>query len=587
MKSSFIRTFGSELKRMIGCSQRAFWLSSSLCVFDAMLSLSYTVCLQQLIEALEVTNNVSNGVINALWLFGFFALLMIVKDVNNAILNYQLDKQQTVVQGALEVIMFEKTQFLPVLTWEDPRNLDMLDRAKSGVADCVQTLISTELLIGSSVVYIFSISYYLCNIHPLLSFVVLSFTVPTFFSYILQNKVRYGSEEKTAVQRRKMQNAEDAVCSREFFKETRHLGTVPFFINRFRQSARAFQEIKVKENRFRNIINFCVDLSYFLGFLISIIVIIRLTQLNKISISEIAAIIATIQIINGKLKELFEFQIGGIVNSYTGLKNLHTLLCFQTTVPQELKKEPLDKLTLENISFRYPNSQRDALHNVSLTIHSGETVCIVGENGSGKSTLSKILLGLYPATDGKVWLNNKLINENNLVLLQNHVSAIFQKFNRYALSLSENLTISNIHSFVEKSNVTDQVYGMDEIAQSLPDGYSTMLSKEFDGVDLSQGQWQRIAITRGILRKADILVLDEPTSAIDPMLEYDLLTQILNNRTHSTKVIITHRLGIATKADRIVVMKAGEIVEIGTHSDLMSQNGEYAQMFKSQSNWYQ
>lgn len=587
MKKSFLQVLTSSLKRMISCAKGSFALSVLLCALDAAFSLGYTVLFQYVIDCLEQSLNLTLAFSAVLWVFGGFVLLVLLQDINNGLMNFQLSRQRFKVQGALHQQLLAKAASAPALTWEEPKNLDMLNKAKEGMEDNVSVLIYTELLLGSSLLYILMISYYLFTIHPLLALIILAFVLPTLGSYVLKNKYRHAAEEQLAAPRRRMNAAEDAICKRQYFKETRHLGATPFFLSELKKAAAAFTKIKNREFQRSDLISFLVNLSSFFGFLVSLLAVIALAWQGKITIGEIAAILATVKIINQNLDEMFGRQVAGIATAYTSLRNLSAMLDADFSQEPAEDLGEFESLKLENVRFCYPNAPRNALDGVSFELHAGETVCVVGENGSGKTTLSKILLGLYPATQGKVELNGKAIGPKNLKDLQQSASAVFQNYNRYALTLEENLRFGDTATSDGRAEGILRRYGIDELAQQLPQGYDTMLSKEFDGVDLSGGQWQRVAIGRGALKKGALLVMDEPTSAIDPLLEHDLLTQMLNADSHATKVIITHRIGIATQADRVIVMHGGKIVEMGSHAELMAQNGTYAQLFQNQSVWYQ
>ncbi len=250
---------------------------------------------------------------------------------------------------------------------------------------------------------------------------------------------------------------------------------------------------------------------------------------------------------------------------------------------------------LENVSFSYPAGKREdgtpeqikyAVKNVSLTLRKGETLAVVGENGSGKSTLIRLIAGLYLPVEGTVRKNGVDTRRLTMDALTCRASAVFQKYQRYQMTLAENIVISDSGAESEKARL-DSVCAMAGTEPgAFPQGYDTMLSREFDGIDLSGGQWQRVAIARGFFRGHDLIILDEPTAAIDPYEETLIYNRFAEIAREKSAVIVTHRLGSVKLADRILVMKDGEAVQIGTHDELIAREGEYKRLYEAQEQWY-
>lgn len=593
MKSSFARNdffkvMSSEFKRIAIISKHMFSICILLCAVDAVLALGYTAFLNKLIESLTNVALMNGNPKLCLFFFGLFALVVLLRELSNGILNYALDKQQMRIQGGLKVQLFDRIQQIPILDFEKPDMLDSINKAKIGLEISAMAFMLFELAIANGLIYLVMITVYMASIHPLLCIVILSVFLPTLISYLIKSKYMRISEDMSAPERRRMDMAEASICDRIYFKETRHLGAVDYFIDNFKSAASAFVFIKSKEARSLSIVNFIVNLTQFAGFLTTLATLYYLISSGSVSAGAVAAVIATIGLLYNYLRELFNTQISGIATSYVGVSNFHKVMSTESTASTEVKIEEIHRLRFKDVSFRYPNATSEALININLTISAGETICIVGENGSGKSTLSKLILGLYPATSGSVIINDETIIDNNtLATLRRHASSVFQVFNKYNVSFKDNILIGDIQR-TNSDNIDSKLksLGLEELIASLPEGSDTMLSKEFGGVDLSHGQWQRIAIARGILKPAEIIVFDEPTAAIDPLLELELLERMLNDALHKTRVIVTHRIGIATKADRILVMKDGHLIEDGNHAALMALNGEYARLFTAQSQWY-
>jgi len=246
-----------------------------------------------------------------------------------------------------------------------------------------------------------------------------------------------------------------------------------------------------------------------------------------------------------------------------------------------------DKIEVKNLSFAYPQSVGGVLKNVSFAINKGERVIIVGENGSGKTTLSKIIAGVYEPNDGEVLYDNENIKDFERESFYRQFSVISQDFVKYQLSMRENIGISmpnRIHDD-ERLMRSAEAANIENIVKRIG-GLDTQLGREFDGVELSGGEWQKVAIARGLNKDSEIIILDEPTSALDPLVEYDILSKFVAMTKGKTSIIISHRVGLCKLADRIIVMKNGEAVEIGAHNELLDMNGEYSRIWNEQAKWY-
>ena len=246
-----------------------------------------------------------------------------------------------------------------------------------------------------------------------------------------------------------------------------------------------------------------------------------------------------------------------------------------------------EKIEVTNLSFAYPQSENDVLKNISFTINKGERIIIVGENGSGKTTLSKIIAGVYEPDKGEVLYDRQNIKNFERESFYRQFSVISQDFVKYYLSMRENIGISMPNRMHDDERLmrSAEAANIENIVKRIG-GLDAQLGREFDGVELSGGEWQKIAIARGLNKDSDIIILDEPTSALDPLVEYDILSKFIGMTKGKTSIIISHRVGLCKLADRIIVMKNGEAVEIGTHNELINVNGEYSHIWNEQAKWY-
>lgn len=485
--------------------------------------------------------------------------------------------------GYMKFLYHNRTSDMKPIEFEASTNIDELKKASLGSEDAPSGIRAIVQILFLDIPYILSLLIYLVNINPMLVLVIVLIFIPTFLLERIRVKQSFAFEEKMGNRRRKTEYFEKCIVSREYFKETLLNGSFKYFHRLFTESNKEFSKEFVFTKKHILKSSVFMKLLNAIGFLSVLMLLVYFVYSRVISLGLFAAIYYSISQITTMLRRAIE-DMGTALVGISNTSFLIRLLDDNCDLGKDADIPKNQDIQLRDVSFAYPNASRNALKNINLTIKAGTSLAIVGENGSGKSTLTKVIMGLYDPTKGEVVYGDKPLHPYSKASRFKGISAVFQDFIKYKLSVEDNIKISNITSELTTEKVLDKV---DINLPELNIKSNTILSREFGGQDLSGGEWQRIAIARGLYRPHDIIVLDEPTAAIDPIEEANVFESFKRISVGKTCVFVTHRLGSSKIADRIIVMDKGEIVEEGTHLELLNMKGRYYELLQSQAQWYE
>lgn len=473
---------------------------------------------------------------------------------------------------------------LPDISFEHPEQLDRINGAYSGSVSARQVV---NLLMDALTMYVpYFVIYgiYLYSLRPLLLVIFPLVIVPAVLGQLIKAKVSVRAEEESAVIRRRRDTYGNYIGDRKFIKETRVLGATAYFFKGLETVCTQLANITTSAKTKSWFVDTVISLIQTLGYGCIVFLLIDNVFGGKIGIADFAAVFSTSSMLIELVKELFSARLSEATEQYGLVKRYIDFMNLPQKSYGGRNMERLTQIEADQISFRYPSAVDGAyaIRNLSLKLKKGESLALVGNNGSGKTTLTKLLLGLYTPTSGRILYNGIPHSEVNPRSIWENSTAVFQSFEKYRLTLGENIVLGDV-SEMEAANAAKRAQVDMESANCTMD---TLLSKEFGGTELSGGQWQKVAIARGIYHMGDFVVLDEPTAAIDPMNEQSLYESFIRMMEGQIGLVVTHRLGLARCCTRIVLMKDGEIAAAGTHEELLKCSEYYRLLWQTQAESY-
>ncbi|WDF50306.1 ABC transporter ATP-binding protein [Paenibacillus sp. KACC 21273] len=517
-------------------------------------------------------------------------LIQYISSLVNSFGDYIFTKISRDVNFVLKKLLYEKILKIPYEEYEDSKFFDDISLSNIAISTSGINVIQNIITIIGSIISLLGMLGILLTIHWTMPLALFISTLPGIILLFAVKTKSYNISKETALKSRELDYTSDLFLNRSIIKEIKIYNTGEYLLNKWKTLFQYIQthNLKLAFWEFKTT-TFAVFVLQASSLVVSLLLIKQISS-NMLTVGDYVALLGAVTsvqgifgMIGGSLGSIFETAIYN--NSLIKVLNYE----LKNQIINNISSNKFEKLDINNLTFVYPQTDKKVLKNISMRIKKGENIAIVGHNGSGKTTLLNCLLGLYSATDGQIKLNNHNIEEIDKVNLYNIMSAIFQDFGRYKYTVRENLSFGDLEKFNKDSELFDNLKKVDLYHKiiNFDKKLDTYLTKEMpNGSELSGGEWQKLAIARGFLKNTDLIILDEPTAALDPISELNIFEVFYKLAKNKTIITISHRLGPTRLADRIIVMDNGEIYEEGSFDELMSKKGMYYEMYLSQANWY-
>lgn len=580
------------LKLLCWAAPKKLWLNLLMTVWGCILKvISTVVFMRTLVNEIEAGNSFGDIVLFVLFMFVFQFVTQYSISIYDS---FYLPSVNMDIRKKLQTMFYRKVATIDLSCIENPEFFEGYIKANRYLWNKMDEVLNITCSIVSVSFMMISMSAVLITINPLLAIIAF---VPFLYSLFFSGKINKKNYEYN-LEDQKITHKTDYVhrtfYSGDYSKEMRSSKISGIMFDKYGELMKTIRRLSIKRLPFyaatdlgSNFVNdYVVNKGTYLFAGI-------LTVLQKITLGDFFVAASAIMSLSQSLSAAVGL-VHGYSNTSLYIEDIRTFLEYEPSVklnPHGIRATDKNKhIEVKNVSFKYDSMETDCLKNISFEIKPNEKIAIVGHNGAGKTTLVKLLMHLYEIDRGEILLDGKNIRDYELGSYRMNFGTVFQDYQVLSISAIENVLMKDNITQAERETAIaamKEVGIYDRIARE-PRGVDTVLSKEFDedGTVLSGGEYQKIAIARIFAKQCGVVILDEPSSALDPIAEHDLYSNMMKACKDKTVIFISHRLSSAVNADRIILLENGEIIEIGTHKELMMKNGKYATMFKRQAENY-
>ncbi len=513
----------------------------------------------------------------ALWLCLMFGLYLL-NSIFDALGNYYAEVYDLKAIRYMHSKINEKSRTIPAIRYEDPEFLDKIEKCYSGANAAMSYLNSVMDLAFMYSPFVIFMSVFLWRKDPKLVLIIFLIFLPSIYAQQVKKKKYKELEDEIAPLKRRYHGLTRSIFSLSGWREAKVCNAFGFLRSELKDTVLCVQKLNNKVQLRSALYDLSAKGVNLLGYFAIMYLLFEEMMSGSISVGAFGAVIFSVDELYSLMEEAIVGRFGSSSSKIPKIQNYFDFLQSE----EEARGEKISdgSISLQGVCFKYPKSDKYVLEDISLSISDGEIIAIVGENGAGKTTLAKLLLGIFEPCAGSAAVGGCA----SCRVSYQGISTVFQGFNRYRLSVRDNVKISDYMKDAGDPEILGLLEEFDLDFESYD--LNTLLSREFGGIDISYGNWQRLAIARGIYRDNKILVLDEPTSAIDPLEESYIFDKFKEVSQGRTTIIITHRLSLVRFVDRIIVLKDGRIVGFDSHEDLLEKSEYYRTMWTLQSERY-
>ncbi len=526
------------------------------------------------------------------WWVGIEFILAISSEILNRMINLTDSLLGDLYGNSSSIELMNKAATIDLSLYENAEFYDKLERARRQTTGRV-VLMSMVLSQLQDLITIVFLGMGLIAFEPWLILLLAVAVLPSFLSEAYFSRFSYSLVRSWTPQRRELDYLRYIAASVETAKEIKVFGLDKFLSNRFGKIASEYyhanKSLAIPRTIWGTLLQIISVVAYYGAY---VLIILRSIK-GSLTLGDLTFLSGSFNRLQNQLQNLLT-NFTRITESALYLQDYFDFLAIKPSIvdtPEAIlaPSKILKGLRFEGVGFKYPNTEAWALRDISFVMVPGEKLALVGENGSGKTTLVKLIARMYDPSEGAIYLDDVNIKNITLESYRKMIGVIFQDYVRFNFKAGENIAVGKIESSNE-SNLIESAAHLslaDTVIQQLPSKYQQMLGKRFaDGVDLSGGEWQKIALARAYMRDASIVILDEPTASLDARAEYEVFRRFSELTSGKIAVIISHRFSTVRMADRILVLKRGRFVELGSHAELLANNGLYHELFTLQAQGY-